>query len=146
MDTGRWRIELVEEHYNLPARWHRDRRATAPSLPSGEYASAALLGAFHLLARRGPGSSGWATSFRHDPIAFVLDTTDDAINLWGSTGDLLYQNRAAADLGIGRSDEAPLESFAAGGKRFERRCLRCHLGGADYILEVIHERRSSDHP
>lgn len=139
MDPRRWRIELIEEREFLPVRWCPPERSTEPSLSSGEQASAALLGAFHLLTRRGPGHGAWATSFRHDPIAFMLDTTGDAVNLWDAAGQLLYQNRAAADLGVGRSDENPLESFADGGRHFERRCLRCHVRGTDYMLEMIRE-------
>jgi hypothetical protein len=65
----------------------------------------------------------------------------DAVSVWNAAGELLYENRAAAALGVGRCEEAPLESFSARGRRFERRSIRCHSGGAEYVLEVIHEVR-----
>lgn len=116
-------------------------RPIVSRLPVGEHASFALLRAFHLLSHRGHGMAPWAASYRHDPIAFLLDTMGDAINIWDAAGELLYQNRAAAELGVGRSDETALEAFASRGRRFERRCLPCRLCGASYLLEVIREVR-----
>jgi hypothetical protein len=98
-----------------------------------------LLDAFDLLARHGTGVLPWAASFRHDPIAFLLDSIGDAANLWGAGGELLYQNRGASELGMGRCDETPLEEFSARGRRFERRCVRCRAHGTEFILEVIHD-------
>jgi hypothetical protein len=111
------------------------------SLSVNERASFALLRAFDLLSHRGDGTTAWAASYRHDPIAFILDAMGDAINIWDTAGELLYQNRAAAELGIGRSDETALEVFASSGRRFERRGLRCGLRAASYVLEVIRELR-----
>jgi hypothetical protein len=99
-----------------------------------------LLMAFDLLAQRGTGSQAWAAPFRHDPIAFLLDTVSDAANLWrADDGQLLYQNRAAAALAMGRCDDAVVEEFSDAQRRFERRCLRFTAGDSDYILEVIRE-------
>ena len=72
--------------------------------------SAELLRAFAMLSRRGTGLGSWAAPFRHDPIAFLLDSVSDATNLWGPAGELLYRNRAAAELDIGYPSEAPREA------------------------------------
>jgi hypothetical protein len=99
-----------------------------------------LLGAARLLNRRGPGRLAWAAPFRDDPIAFLLDSMSDAMNIWAVGGELLYQNRAAAELGVAGSRNAvPFEAFSASGRHFERRSLRCRALGVDYILEIIRE-------
>ena len=99
-----------------------------------------LLGAFTLLAFRGTGNQPWVAPFRHDPIAFLLDTVSDATNLWAADArELLYQNRAATALAVGRCDDTVAEEFAVGDRHFERRCLRFGAGGRDYILEIIHQ-------
>lgn len=103
----------------------------------GEVSSAALVAAFRLLARRGNGPLAWTTFFRHDPIAFLLDTTNDAINLWGSKGELLYRNRSAEQLKLGRSDETGREVLWPDGRRCERRCCRFRCGNAEYLIEII---------
>jgi hypothetical protein len=123
----------------LPALSRPSHQGGAPRLQTSEKAAEALVGAFGLLARHGTGMFPWATSFRHDPIAFLLDTIGDAANLWGSDGELLYQNRAASELGKGCCDAKPLEEFSARGRRFERRCIRCDTHGGEFILEVIHD-------
>lgn len=104
-----------------------------------EIAQAALVAAFKLLACRGSEPLAWTASFRHDPIAFLLDTISDAVNLWGSHGELLYQNRAAQRLGLGRCEETAQEVLTAGGQRLERRCCRFRCGDAEYLLEIIGE-------
>lgn len=99
-----------------------------------------LLGAFDLLAFRGTGNQAWAAPFRHDPIAFLLDTVSDAANVWAADErQLLYQNRAARALALGRCDDVDVEQFTAGDRWFERRSLRFDTGGRNYILEIIHQ-------
>jgi hypothetical protein len=110
-----------------------------PYQRAGEQAVADLLRAFELLNRRGTGVSAWAAPFRDDPLAFLLDSTSDAMSVWGGGGELLYQNRAAAGLNVGHREAAPLEEFSSRGRRFERRCLRCGFQGAEYVLEIIRE-------
>jgi hypothetical protein len=139
METERWRIELIREAEVLPAPWRPPGRHEAPPPPVGESAVAALLEAVELLTRRGPGAQAWTVPFRHDPIAFLLDSISDAINLWGPGGKLLYQNGVAARLGVGRCQEEPLEVFASSGRRFERRCMRCRFGDREAILEIIRQ-------
>ncbi|MDX2170632.1 MAG: hypothetical protein SF182_26400 [Deltaproteobacteria bacterium] len=141
MAGRRWQFRLTEEPEYLPVPWRRPEQRAASSLVSGAHAAGALLAAFRLLAQRGAGAGAWAAPFRHDPIAFMLDTTGDAINLWSAEGALLYRNAAAAELCVGHSGFATWESFVTDGRRFERRCLRYHLGADDYLLEVIHELR-----
>jgi hypothetical protein len=109
-------------------------------LPRRESVLSSLLRSFELLSRRGPGVYGWATPFQDDAIAFLLDSTSDAINLWASSGQLLHQNRAALGSNVGSADEVSLARFAVRGRLFERRCLRCYKGPEDqYLLEIIRE-------
>jgi signal transduction histidine kinase len=105
-----------------------------------------LLGAFDLLSRQGTGQNAWAAPLRHDPIAFLLDTVGDAINLWGPRGELLYRNRAARELGLGSGDETALELFSARGEIYERRCLSHRAGGTQYMVEIIREIRPAAQP
>ena len=118
-----------------------DAPASRDDAPSRARATADLLDAFQLLTRRGAGMLAWAAPFRDHPIAFLLDSMGDAANLWGAQGELLYQNRAAAALGLGRADDLPSEGFATDGRLFERRCLRFRADEVEYVLEVIHEVR-----
>jgi len=140
MGTGRWRFELVEDVDSLPVLWRppsrvrQERRLTAP----GGHAALALFAACELLSHRGVGDQSWALSFRHDPIAFLLDALGDAVNLWGPGGELLYRNHAAERLDLGPPQASPLEIVVAGENRLERRCLRFQSDGADYVLEIIH--------
>jgi len=107
--------------------------------PSNDEGVGELLGAARLLNRRGPGRLAWASPFRDDPIAFLLDSMSDAMNIWAVGGELLYQNRAAAELGVGSRNAVPLEAFSSSGRHFERRSLRCRAHGVDYVLEIIRE-------
>lgn len=97
-----------------------------------------LLHAIHVLERRGPGNLGWAAPFRDDPLAFVLDSVSDAMNVW-SDQQLLYSNEAAVRLGLGRPDGAALEDFWVRGRHFERRCMHCNADGRTYVIEIIRE-------
>lgn len=125
MGSGRWRLEWVEEiDRPPPALWRPPpRRRQIPRGP-GEMASLALVTAFGLLAKRGMGPTAWAASFRHDPIAFLLDASSNAIFLWAE-GGLLYQNLAAERMGL------------RNGHPSQRRCCRFRCGGSDYLLEII---------
>ena len=140
MGTGRWPIELVEESEFLPVMWEEQPSFSQDkSLPSPErLAIGSLLLAFELLSRRGPEPGSWVTSFRDHPIAFLLDSISDGVNLWGPGGRLVYQNPAGEHLGMGKSEESALEVFTADGYRFERRCLRIRQNSDNYVLEIIH--------
>jgi hypothetical protein len=139
MGTGRWRIQFVEETEHLPVAWHALLRRQETRLAPGEIAKAALVAAFELLACRGSGPLAWAASLQHDPIAFLLDTSSDSITLWGSGGKILYRNRAAERLGLGRCEETAWEVLTDGDRRLERRCCALQFGNARYLLEIIGE-------
>jgi hypothetical protein len=98
-----------------------------------------LLSAFELLTHRGNGSAAWASPFRDNALAFLLDSMSDATNLWGSEGELLYRNRAAEQLGIGRCDDTAVEEVTICGRRFERRTARCRCGGKEYLFEILRD-------
>jgi hypothetical protein len=139
--AGRWRIRFEEER-PLPILFRR--REEPPRVPPSDRGLRTLLHALELLARRGTGGRAWAAPFREDPIAFLLDTMSDAVTLRGSGGEILHENRAAAELGLTRSVaptlvDAPMEQFVTGGKRFELRSMRCGEPGAEYFIEIIRE-------
>jgi hypothetical protein len=146
MGKVRWKAnaEVQKTVEQLPTPWPPH----APNLDmgegAGELSSAALVAAFTLLGSRGMGPLAWTASFRHDPIAFLLDTTSDAINLWGSNGELLYRSRAAERLKMGRPDETAREVLWPNGRRVERRCCRFRCGRAIYVLEIIGEGAKPD--
>jgi hypothetical protein len=109
-----------------------------------------LLQAFALLNLRGTGVLAWAAPFRDNPIAFLLDSMSDALSIWSSSGELLFQNRYAARLAerygakVRDSREAPLERFTSRGQSFERRSLRCTGDGIEYVIEIIHPLTAGD--
>ena len=115
-----------------------------------ESALSQLLRAFALLNLRGTGVLAWAAPFRDNPIAFLLDSMSDALSIWSSSGELLFQNRYAARLArrhggkVRHSREAPLERFTSRGQRFERRSLRCVGEGIEYVIEIIHPLAPGD--
>jgi hypothetical protein len=111
---------------------------------TSERAASSLLHALGLLSRRGTGGLAWSTPFHDDPIAFMLDSMNDALNVWDAEGKLLFQNRTALDLGLGRASDAAYEEFSSGGRRFERRCQRCRARGQSFVLEIIHEMPSHE--
>ena len=115
------------------------QRFEGPSLMHGEQAVSALLSAFELLTHRGNGCAAWASPFRDNALAFLLDSMSDATNLWGSEGELLYRNRAAERLGIGRCDDTAVEELTIYGRRFERRTARCRCGGKEFVFEILRD-------
>jgi PAS domain-containing protein len=142
LSGGRWKVQLIEEERPLPILFRQ--RAEAARAPSSETGLRSLLQALELLARRGTGGTAWAAPFRESPIAFLLDTMSDGVFLWSPSGELLFQNRAASELGLTRSfeavlKEAPIERFASRGKQFECRGLHCGARGAEYFFEIIRE-------
>jgi hypothetical protein len=100
-----------------------------------------LLAAARRLAFRGTGPSAWAAPLSEDPIAFLLDSTSDAVVIWSSTGRLVYANRAAAPLNL-RAPAAPgVSTIVLGERQLERRSLHFPFYSRSYVVEVI---RSSD--
>ena len=117
-----------------------DSHATnAPPVPVQRATFLDLIRALELLNRRGPGVLGWAAPFRDDPLAFVLDSMSDALNLWKAGGQLLFSNSAALSLGLEWRDATPFEQFSAKGRRFERRCIRYSADGGEYVLEIVRQ-------
>jgi hypothetical protein len=119
--------------------------ASSASAPfGGLQTSYGLLSAFDRIARRGSGECSWAAPLDDDPIAFLLDSISDAANLWTADGARLCRNRASIAFGLISFVPAPIctpegavEAFSVEGRRYERRCLRCRIQAADYVLEVI---------
>lgn len=122
------------------------QRFEGPRLMHGEQAVSALLCAFELLTHRGNGNAAWASPFRDNALAFLLDSMSDATNLWGPEGELLYRNRAAEQLGIGRCDDAAAEELTIHGRHFERRAARCRYGSKEYVFEILREREQQRSP
>jgi hypothetical protein len=144
-------IQIVEPHSgSTPAGPEPSKdfeTASSACLPLGELqTSYGLLTAFDLIARRGSGESSWAAPLGGNPIAFLLDSISDAANLWSADGALLCRNRASMAFGLIPfvpaaiyEPESAVEAFSVRGRQYERRCLRCRMQAADYVLEVIHE-------
>jgi hypothetical protein len=141
MATGRWHIELAEEG-EPPALvpWRPRPEPTAEEPPPLEPPGIlALLSALRHLAFRGVEPRPWATPLSADPIAFLLDTVGEAVNVWTGTGELLYSNHTAADLQLGGPPQAGVSSWALGERRFERRGLAFDAYGTTYVLEIVRE-------
>jgi hypothetical protein len=139
-ETLRWRIEIVEQREESRAlvRWRRFARTPAASAPpQGESSMEALLAALGRVTRRGEGARAWAPPLADDPIAFLLDSVRDAVNVWSPTGQLLYSNRAAATLELAWPGGPKLERVTSGGRVYERRCFPFTFWNARYLIEVI---------
>lgn len=143
MDSNTVRGEPGGERPGEIAQGRREPTGSPEPLSSSESAieraTADLLEGFRLLTCRGVGGMAWATPFGHHPIAFLLDSIGDAAILWGPERQLLYQNRAALELAAERTGDSSEPSAMARGRRFDRRCLHCHAGDSEYVLEIVHE-------
>ena len=144
MASGRWHFELAEEGeapalvlwQPQPAAPPDDERPQQPPptlLP--------LLSALRHLTFRAGEPGAWATPLAQDPIAFLLDAVDEAVNVWSARGELLYSNRAATDLDLDCAAHPGVTSFVRGGKRYERRCLAFGAYSTTYVLEIVRELR-----
>lgn len=140
MSPAHRRFGLLEDIENFPVLVRPADPEQPPRLllPS-ERAVAALLTACELLTRRGPDEHGWATPFQQDPVAFLLDTVSDAVNVWDPEGVAVYSNRAAEELGCGDCAEAAPRRFVHAGRHYERRCSHVEYQSEQYVLEVLHE-------
>jgi hypothetical protein len=98
--------QLVEATEILPVVWRKPRRPrTFVAMPQVRTTDP-LLAAFDLLSRRGVGPRAWATPFRDDPIAFLLDSMSDAVTLlWGAEDSELAPTRWSATTGCVGKDE-----------------------------------------
>jgi len=117
----------------------RTHERTPGSLESiDEQAAAAILGAVEHVARRSEGPEAWVASPATDPIAFLLFSISDPVNIW-SRGSIIFRNRAAEALGLARSEYASDERVEAANRIWERRCLRFQRGDTEYLLEILTE-------
>jgi hypothetical protein len=135
----RWRIELVEERGQPTAlvRWLPPPSPPEVITPREEGPMVALLAALGRLARRGQGSAAWAQPLVEDPIAFLLDSVHDAVNVWSPTGELLFTNRSAGAFELGWPGGPRVEHITSGQRVYERRCLPFTLFDAHYLIEII---------
>ena len=124
----------------IPRQRWRGRHPPVAPLPCTSGA-AALVAALELLLQRSSGPDAWVWSFRHDPVAFLLDTAGESIGItvWGGDDQPLYQSRAAERSGVSRARAVHLEHISGGTRFFERRCLSFRCGGRDCVLEIISE-------
>ncbi len=101
-----------------------------------------LLSALHRLSFRAGEPGGWAPPLAEDPIAFLLDTVGEAVNVWTTAGELVYSNHAATDQAELDGPASPgVTSYRRGGRRFERRALAFDTYQTTYIIEVVRELR-----
>jgi hypothetical protein len=141
MATGRWHFELAEE-MEAPALvpWRpRPEPAAEEEPPPEPPGILALLSALRHLAFRGVEPRPWATPLSADPIAFLLDTVGEAVNVWTGAGELLYSNHAASDLPLGGPPQSGVSSWTLGERRYERRGLAFDAYGTTYVLEIVRE-------
>lgn len=139
MAPCRWYLKLVEEQDSLPVPWKPPQSRTMTSAAFSRLGAAELVAACTLLARRGPGPQAWTFGYRHDPVAFLLETIEEAVSLWTAEGARLYRNRAAESLNLGWRGYAALERLRQDERDLERRCISFSLGHAGYVLEIVHE-------
>lgn len=99
-----------------------------------------LLAALQRLSFRAGEPGAWAAPLAEDPIAFLLDTVGEAVNVWTIGGELVYSNRAATEPtefdGPARSG---VTSYRRGGRHFERRALAFDAYRTTYVIEVVRE-------
>ena len=137
MLCGRRNLELAKEGELLPIPWQPRPNHSVRSDSLGEFGAAELLKACQLLACRGNGPQAWTLSYRHDPVAFLLDTIEEAVSLWGADGERLYQNRTAETLNLEWRGCAALEYLRQGDRDLERRSVSFTYGSRGYVLEII---------
>lgn len=142
MTTGRWHIELAEEN-EPPAlvlwrpRSEPPQQEAVPEVPN----LLPLLSALRQLAFRAGEPGAWGTPLARDPIAFLLDSIAEAVNVRTTDGELVYSNRSAADFApLGPADPGVTE-LARGGQRFERRAVAFEAVGTTYVVEIVREIR-----
>ncbi len=80
----------------------------------------------------------------NDPVAFLLDTIEEAVCLWTADGARLYRNRAAEVLNLDWRGCVPLEHLRHNDCDLERRCASFSFGNAAYVLEIVHEVRHAE--
>jgi len=141
MATGRWHIELAEENAAPPALvlWQPQPEPPEPEVEPALPNLLPLLSALRHLGFRAGEPGAWGAPLARDPIAFLLDSITEAVNVRTTSGELIYSNRTAAELDpLGPADPGVSE-LARGGQRFERRAVAFETVDATYIVEILRE-------
>ena len=147
-NNKRYRFALIEQPgesdpRRLPTRYRRYQgyRPPPPLVLRPNDPMAALLEAFAYLDRRGEGFEGWAPSLADNPIAFLLDALGDAVFLRDAKdGRLIYRNRAARQLPLGRREKptaAPEKSEEPADTHTSRRSMVFRWGRLTLEVEVL---------
>ena len=114
---------------------HRDEQQRDP--PPGLLL---LLSALQRLSFRAGEPGAWAAPLAEDPIAFLLDTVGEVVNVWTTGGELVYSNRAATDPAqLDGPARSGVTSYGRDGRRFERRALAFDAYRTTYVIEVVRE-------
>jgi hypothetical protein len=143
MAQHRWFLKLVEEQDLSPVLWKPPQSRTMASADFSRLGTAELVAACTLLACRGTGPQAWTFGYRQDPVAFLLDTIEEAVSLWTTEGARLYRNRAAESLNSGWRGYVALERLRQDHRDLERRCISFSLGHTGYVSEIVHEARAA---
>jgi hypothetical protein len=99
-----------------------------------------LLSALQRLSFRAGEPGAWAAPLAEDPIAFLLDTVGELVNVWTTGGELVYSNHSASDPAELDGPATPgVTSYGRDGKRFERRALAFAAHRTTYVIEVVRE-------
>jgi hypothetical protein len=141
--TERWHIQLTEEAgpSSLVA-WQPQRPSLELEEDPEEEAPPhilPLLAALRHLAFRAGDPGAWATPLADDPIAFLLDAMNEAVNVWTIGGELVCSNRAGAELELEGPGQPGVSWFARGARRFERRSLAFEAYSTTYIVEIVRQ-------
>jgi len=88
----------------------------------------ALVDAFSFLTRKGVGPNAWSVPLSRNPLAFLLDTIEDAVRIVSEEGNVLFQNRAAHGI---RFEEADPRN---------RRAMTFETSGHSIVIEVLYSR------
>jgi hypothetical protein len=88
----------------------------------------ALVDAFSFLTRQGVGPNPWGIPLSRNPLAFLLDTIEDAVRVVSDKGDILFQNRAAHEARFREAE--PLR----------RRAMTFETSGRSFVIEVLYSR------
>ena len=142
MATGRRHVELAEE--NAPPAlvlWQPRPEPPEPEVQPELPNLLPLLSALRHLAFRAGEPGAWGAPLARDPIAFLLDSITEAVNVRTTSGELVYSNRSAAELDPLGPVVPGVSELARGGRRFERRAVVFEAVDATYIVEILREDR-----